>query len=410
MPVITPSAPSPSASQLASNPSSTNDSWSSSSATRSRTGSFPCSSALARWRSGPPASARSAAARSRSLGSEASLKPTPRGASRPARRSARGCRAAGRALPARARGLQQPAEIDPGRDPHLLEHRDEILGGDVAGRARRAPGSRRARRSSTRTTRPRLSAASTFASPCPRVLWKCAVSSTPGSARARAARRTRGPAAGWPSRSCRRSRPPARAGRGQLDARSRALVRRGTRPSYGQPNEVEITPSHRRPSARARCEHATQSAQRVGDRPPDVLGVVGLGGGQEAVDLVEARAVGERADRDRARSGSGRSPRRCRADRPPRAPRPPSASCGITSARTKLVTSRRRSPVAPSSSISATLVAVGTSPAHSESRPAGRPRGSAHSPAVRSCPTYRSVEGRAAARRSRTGSHGHEAW
>src|SRR5918995_6751659 len=59
MPVTTPSAPSPSASQLARSASSVNEPRSSSSATRSRTGSLPCSAAFARWRSGPPAYARS---------------------------------------------------------------------------------------------------------------------------------------------------------------------------------------------------------------------------------------------------------------------------------------------------------------------------------------------------------------
>jgi hypothetical protein len=43
IPVTTPSAPSPSSSQLASSASSTREPSSSSRATRSRTGSFPCS-------------------------------------------------------------------------------------------------------------------------------------------------------------------------------------------------------------------------------------------------------------------------------------------------------------------------------------------------------------------------------
>src|SRR3954467_9645455 len=61
LPVTTPSAPRPSSSQLASSPSSTNEPSSSKRATRSRTGSLPCSAALARWRSGPPERARSRA-------------------------------------------------------------------------------------------------------------------------------------------------------------------------------------------------------------------------------------------------------------------------------------------------------------------------------------------------------------
>ena len=37
----------------------------------------------------------------------------------------------------RARGLDQRREVDPGLDPHLVQHRDQVLGRDVAGRARR---------------------------------------------------------------------------------------------------------------------------------------------------------------------------------------------------------------------------------------------------------------------------------
>jgi hypothetical protein len=37
----------------------------------------------------------------------------------------------------RARGLEQRVEVDAGLDPHLVQHRDEVLGGDVAGRAGR---------------------------------------------------------------------------------------------------------------------------------------------------------------------------------------------------------------------------------------------------------------------------------
>src|SRR5581483_5359210 len=62
-PVTTPSAPRPSCSQLASRPSSAKLSGSTRRATRSRTGSFPCSAVFWRWRSGPPASAASRAAR-----------------------------------------------------------------------------------------------------------------------------------------------------------------------------------------------------------------------------------------------------------------------------------------------------------------------------------------------------------
>src|SRR5829696_1196952 len=61
MPVTTPSAPKPSCSQLASRASSTKLSASTRRATRSRTGSLPCSCDLSRWRCGPPPRARSSA-------------------------------------------------------------------------------------------------------------------------------------------------------------------------------------------------------------------------------------------------------------------------------------------------------------------------------------------------------------
>src|SRR5205807_1505281 len=60
-PVTTPSAPKPSCSQLASSASSEKEPSSRRRATRSRTGSLPCWAAFSRWRSGPPARARSRA-------------------------------------------------------------------------------------------------------------------------------------------------------------------------------------------------------------------------------------------------------------------------------------------------------------------------------------------------------------
>ena len=103
------------------------------------------------------------------------------------------------------------------------------------------------------------------------------------------------------------------------------------------------------------AEHDLQLAERLGDRAVDVLAVVRLGGRQEDVDLVDPLAL-LRAPRCRPRSlgistltatSSGTSIRASTSAA--------SASCGITSARTKLVTSRRRRPVRASASISSTL-------------------------------------------------------
>ena len=165
-------------------------------------------------------------------------------------------RAGGRARSrARARRPRAAASRSiAGLDAHLVQHRDEVLGGDVAGRARAAPGSRRARRSSTRTTRSRpRSAASTLARPWPRVLWKCAVSSTSSpSARARARRRSARTCTGLAMPvvspkpiSC----APAATSRSR-DRRRRARAARG--PRRGSRRRREMTPSQRRPASRAR--------------------------------------------------------------------------------------------------------------------------------------------------------------
>src|SRR4051812_13302406 len=61
MPVTTPSAPKPSLSQLASRASSAKVPGSTRRSIRSRTGSLPCWADFSRWRSGPPARARSSA-------------------------------------------------------------------------------------------------------------------------------------------------------------------------------------------------------------------------------------------------------------------------------------------------------------------------------------------------------------
>ena len=228
--------------------------------------------------------------------------------------------------------------------PISCEHRDEVLGGDVAGRARPGPGSRRARRSSTRTSaQPASSAASTLARPWPRVLWKWAVSSAPAPRRTPARRSSR-PAPGWPCPSCRRSRSPARprptSRLAISNTRSRVDVA-----LVGTAEGDAITASARRPSPARAAITRSSAAQRLLDRAVDVGAVVRLAGRQEAVDLVEALALLERVLEARARWGSAPSRDTPSGTSTRSSTSAASASCGITSARTKLVTSRRRTPV-----------------------------------------------------------------
>src|SRR6478672_10534766 len=146
-PVTTPSAPSPSSCQLASSPSSAKDPASTSSSTRSRTGSLPCSAVFSWWRRGPPARAASSAL-AKSVTAAAY-------SDRLARQPVDGLSAAGglplhragaedvgsqrpsQHLLRRPRGPDQARQVDPGLDPHLVQHRDHVLAGDVAGRPRR---------------------------------------------------------------------------------------------------------------------------------------------------------------------------------------------------------------------------------------------------------------------------------
>ena len=134
-PVTTPSAPRPSSFQLASSASSAKEPASTRRSTRSRTGSLPCSAVFSWWRCGPPASAASSA-----LANSVTAREPIRLGAVPvdrARRQHVGAERPAEHLLRRARGLDQPRQVDPGLDPHLVQHRDDVLGRDVAGRARR---------------------------------------------------------------------------------------------------------------------------------------------------------------------------------------------------------------------------------------------------------------------------------
>ncbi len=179
----------------------------------------------------------------------------------PAPPRACGCRAGGRGPPATRRAqASKRGEVDARlRRPSRAASRRGPRWRCCRWR-RPARDSRRARRSSTRSSStPACSAASTLASPCPRVLWKCAVSSTSApSALARSARRTRRPAAGWPSRWCRRSRSPGRR-RHAGARRSRAPARAARGPRRGSRRRSRSRASQRRPASRARASTLSRS-------------------------------------------------------------------------------------------------------------------------------------------------------
>ena len=132
----------------------------------------------------------------------------------------------------------------------------------------------------------------------------------------------------------------------------------GTSPSYGHPNDTEITPSQRRPSSRAR---ATVRSIPCSDSSTERFTFFWLW-----VSLAERnRLTSEKRSRcSSARSsplslGISTETATSSGMSAAASTSPPSASWGITSARTKLVTSRRRSPVRASISTSRTFSGVG---------------------------------------------------
>src|SRR5438094_1931464 len=205
-------------------------------------------------------------------------------------------------------------------------------------------------------SQPPSSAASTLARPWPRVLWKCAVSSTSSPSASRAtgknARTWRGLAMPVVSPKPISCAPAATSRRAIAKTRSR-----GTSPSYGQPKLTLITPSQRRPASRARGR--TRSSP-VSDSSTERLTFLRLCV-SEALrkTLISSRRSRSSSACSRPRSlGTSTetltSPGISARARTSRA----SASCGMTSARTKLVTSRRLRPVRASSSTSRILSSV----------------------------------------------------
>src|SRR5579872_197199 len=131
----------------------------------------------------------------------------------------------------------------------------------------------------------------------------------------------------------------------------------GTWPSYGHPNEVEITASQRKPSDSARANvRSSPAIESATERPTFFWLCVSDADRNPLISWKRSRWRSARSSprsfgiRTLTDTVSGRST--------PARTSSASASCGITSGRTKLVTSSRRRPVAPSISISRTLPAV----------------------------------------------------
>ena len=300
-----------------------------------------------------------------------------------ARRAARGRRAGGRAPPARrARPRPGAAGRSRSRPPSRAASRPRPRWR----RCRSSPGGTGQPPSSpklaSKESTPSSSAASTLASPWPRVLWKWAVSSTPAGSRSRAAAKN--------SRDLARVGHPGRvaeadllaAGRGEPlgdpeDALGRDLALVGAAEG-GRDHPLAAQPG----LARGR-QRPLQPAQRLLDRAVDVLAVVGLRGGEEDADLVEAVAQRQRpleaalvGDQDRegdAVAALDRRPaparrRRAAGSRRGARTRSPRAAAGRSRRACRSAAPCRRSR---------------SSPARSGSRRGGRPRGCGRSSAAR---------------------------
>ena len=225
---------------------------------------------------------------------------------------------------------------------------------------------------------PCSSAASTLARPWPRVLWKWAVSSTAAEALARG---------GEELADLARVRHPGRVAEGDLLAAGGGEPLGDLEHALGRHlalvGAAEAGRDHALAAqalvARA-LDHALEPGERLVDRAVDVLAVVGLRGGEEEVDLVEAVALGERPlepalVRDQDRVGDAVAA----LDRRPAPPRRRRAAGSRRGARTRSPRCRRRPGRAEHPDQPHLLRASGSPRARSGTRRAARPRGSARS-------------------------------
>ncbi len=284
--------------------------------------------------------------------------------------------------------VDERLEVDAGGDPGAVERVHEVLGREVAGRARGVGAAAEPAGGGVGDARRRpRTRPGCWPAPVRRCRGSGPRADRAGTSARDARRSGPGPGSGCRPRWCRRARP----------RRSRARAARwspgGRRRRGPHPGTDSRTPS-RRSRARAdprrprAVDDGREHRQRLVDGPPEVGAAERLGGGAEDRDLVDPGR--ERAGRDRARSGPapGSAPRDVGSARPaPRRRRPAAAP---TAARRTRSPRRHRGRSAASRSMNPTFTSVATVP------------GSFWSPSRG--PTSTIVHGVRAASRSRDGS------
>ena len=157
-------------------------------------------------------------------------------------------------LRARARRATQRVEVDAGLDAHLVQHRDEVLGRDVAGRARGHRAAAELAEATTRTSgsRPRSAAKHVREPLAARVVEVRGELDVGAELRARRLEERARPAPGSPSRSCRRTRSPTRPASTQPRARSTTRARAATRALVGAAERDRDDALGAQPASRAR--------------------------------------------------------------------------------------------------------------------------------------------------------------
>ena len=191
-----------------------------------------------------------------------------------------------------ARGLDQARQVDPGLDPHLVQHRDDVLAGDVAGRARRDRAAAELAEAGLEGVDSLLERGEHVGEALAAGVVEVGGELGPGEALAGGGEELADLArVGHPGGVAEADLGAAGGGEalGDLeDPLGRHLALVGAAEG-GRDHALAAQPGLGRGG-----EGALEAGQRLLDRAVDVLAVVGLGGGEEDADLVEAVAQVER--------------------------------------------------------------------------------------------------------------------